>query len=85
MTFEEFLDKVDNTFMLWRDASSGISADNKWRYGQTVMNILHDIWPEKYKEIYNTEYDCFYTNRTVAITLNKLEKEWNELPRSKKV
>lgn len=69
MTFQEFLNKVDNTF-------HGYSYKDQIRYGQTIMNVLHDVWPEKYNEITGTEFDCFYTNSLVKLTLDKLEKEW---------
>ena len=69
MTFKEFLDKVYSTFLEPQAA--------QWRYGQTIMNVLYDVWPEKYKEIIKSEYDCFYTNRNIDMVLNKLEKEWD--------
>lgn len=69
MTFEEFLQKVDRFYY-----------DNEFdmRYGQSVMNILHKIWPEKYKEISGGDLDCFYDDGTVRFTLEYLEKAWNE-------
>ena len=70
MTFEEFLLKVEETFV------NNQAAANQWRYGQTVMNVLWDIWPEKHNEIKDSDFNCFYTNRNVAMVLNKLEKEW---------
>ena len=52
---------------------------NHLRYGQIVMNILHDVWPEKYKQLLGTNMDCFYyndqdTSRVVAY----LEREWKD-------
>lgn len=78
ITFYEFLQKVDDTFLSHQAARSRgkIKPENQWRYGQTVMNVLWDVWPEKYKETKNSDYDCFYDNSTVELTLNKLEKEW---------
>lgn len=80
MTFEEFVKRVDDTFLEHQASRSGgkISAANQWRYGQTVMNVLHDVWHKKYLEITDSDLDCFYTNRNVALVLNKLEKEWHE-------
>jgi hypothetical protein len=80
ITFEEFLKKVDDTFLSHQAARSRgkIKAENQWRYGQTVMNVLHDVWHQKYLEISDSDLDCFYTNRNVEIVLNKLEKEWYE-------
>lgn len=82
MTFEQFLSKVDEAFMSHQAARSKptqpISAANQLRYGQALMNVLHDVWHKKYLEITDSDIDCFYTNRNVAIVLNKLEKEWHE-------
>jgi len=74
MTFEEFQTKVDDTFMA--NQPPKILATNRWRYGQTIMNVLHDVWHQKYLEISDSDMDCFYTNRNVDMVLNKLEKEW---------
>jgi hypothetical protein len=78
INFEKFLNKVDDTFLSHQAARSKgkIKAENQWRYGQTVMNVLHDVWPEKYQEIKGDNIDCFYSNVTVAEVLDKLEKEW---------
>lgn len=67
--FKEFLDMVDQTY---NDHSS------HWRYGQTLMNVLHGVWPKKYNEFVSTENDCYYSDSIVKITLNKLEKEWTQ-------
>lgn len=79
MTFEQFIKKVDDTFMSYQAARSDgkISTANQWRYGQTIMNVLHDVWHKKYLEISDSDMDCFYTNRNVSLVLNKLEKEWS--------
>ena len=86
MTFEQFMQRVDDTFMSCQAARSKpnelISVSNQLRYGQALMNVLYDIWPEKYFEISNSDIDCFYTNRSVALVLNKLESEWNEYTRT---
>lgn len=74
MIFKEFLKKVDDTFM--EHQASRSSDANQWRYGQTIMNVLWDVWPEKYNEIKDSDINCFYSNRTVPIVLNKLEEEW---------
>lgn len=80
MTFEQFISKVDDTFMNHQAARSGgkISSANQWRYGQTVMNVLWDVWPEKHKELVESENDCFYDNQMISFVLDKLEREWNE-------
>lgn len=76
MTFTEFKTKVDDIFMT--NQPPRVRTVNRWRYGQTVMNVLYDVWPEKYNELRDTTYDCFYTNRYLSLTLEKLEKEWDE-------
>jgi hypothetical protein len=78
ITFNEFLKKVDDTFLDHQAARSRgkIKAENQWRYGQTLMNVLWDIWPDKYLEIKESDINCFYNDSKVESTLNKLEKEW---------
>lgn len=67
MTFEQFLSKVDSFY-----------NENEFeiRYGQTIMNVLYKVWPEKYKEISGGDLDCFYDDGTVKFTLEYLEKTW---------
>lgn len=67
MTFKDFIDKVDDTYNYF---------SFELRYGQTVMNTLMSVWPDKYKELTNSEYDCFYNDGIVSRTLAKLETEW---------
>lgn len=65
MTFEQFVSSVDHDF-----------HTNELRYGQTLMNKLSEVWPEKYKELTHKENDCFYDDSVVKFTLNSLQKEW---------
>ena len=78
ITFDEFLKKVDDTFLSHQAARSRgkIKIENQWRYGQTVMNVLWEVRPEKYQQIKGSDCDCFYQNSAVGSALNKLEKEW---------
>lgn len=84
MTFKQFLQKVEDTFIEHQAARMMLKKDfwpgghDQWRYGQTVMNILYDVWPEKYNEFKDSVYDCFYSNKNLDLTLEKLEKEWHE-------
>lgn len=82
MTFKEFLSKVDEFFLggqVYRQQpNEPISVSNQLRYGQALMNVLYDVWPEKYNEIKGTDIDCFYSNSTVNLTLSKLEQEWKD-------
>lgn len=48
----------------------------KWRYGQSLMNVLHSVDLSKYNELVSTEHDCYYDDRLVGQTLSLLEKEW---------
>ena len=76
MTFKEFVKKVDDTFWSYQASRGKVSAANQWRYGQTLMNVLWDVWPEKYNEIRDSDINCFYSNNTVNMVINKLETEW---------
>ena len=67
ITFNEFLKRVDETYNY---------HSFELRYGQTIMNVLRDAWPEKYSELQKSDYDCFYDDGIVKITLQKLDKEW---------
>jgi len=70
MTFNEFIDIINTSYH---------ENDLELRYGQVIMNMLYQVWPEKYKEISHTEYDCFYEDGwsfATSQTLNKLKKEW---------
>jgi hypothetical protein len=66
MKFEEFVSKVDSMY----------TCQKELRYGQSLMNVLFEMWPDKYREITGTDDDCFYDDATVKLTLDKLKKEW---------
>lgn len=66
ISFLSFLKKVDDFY----------TQTDDMRYGQSLMNVLHEVWPEKYEEIKNTETDCFYDEKIVRFTIDQLEKEW---------
>lgn len=70
LSFEQFLNKVDQAYN---------DRPFELRYGQTVMSILFEVWHKKYIQIttIDTEYDCFYDDGMVRLTLDFLEKEWN--------
>ena len=76
MTYQQFLQKVDDTFLEYQASRGKVSAANQWRYGQTVMNVLWDVWPEKYTQITGSDIDCFYDNGIIRLTLEKLEQDW---------
>lgn len=66
-TFKNFIDLVDKTY---NNYPFGL------RYGQTIMNVLYNIWPNKYKEFIGTKFNCFYDDGLVQFTLDELEKTW---------
>lgn len=67
MTFEQFLSKIDAFYN---------ENEFEMRYGQTIMNVLHKAWPEKYKEISGGSLDCFYDDGIVNSTLDHLKRNW---------
>ena len=69
MTFEQFLQKVDDFYY---------EHAFEMRYGQSIMNMLHKIYPDWYKRITGSDLDCFYDDGIIQFTLEYLEKEWNE-------
>jgi len=69
MTFDQFLNRIDKVYY---------ENEFELRHGQVVMNVLHQVWPEKYKEISDGDYDCFYDDGTVRFTLDYLERVWND-------
>lgn len=69
MTFEQFLDKVD---LFYYD------HEFELRHGQSVMNILYKVRPDLYKKISQTDLDCFYDDGILRLTLDYLEKTWND-------
>ena len=66
MSYSEFKNKVDHNLKKY-----------SLRYGQTVMNTLSEVWPDKHKELTSTNLDCFYNDNKADITLGYLEKVWN--------
>jgi hypothetical protein len=67
ISFKDFLQLVDDTYNHY---------SFELRYGQTIMNTLYSVRPEKYKELVASKEDCFYDDGMVKLTLDKLEKEW---------
>jgi hypothetical protein len=65
MSYDEFVKLVDQT-----------SVQFNWRYGQSLMNVLHGAAPDKYSEIMNLELDCYYNDDMVPATLKFLKYDW---------
>lgn len=66
MNYSEFKNKVDRDLKKY-----------SLRYGQTVMNTLSEVWPDKHRELMSTDLDCFYNDNKADTTLRYLEKIWN--------
>ena len=67
ISFKDFLQLVDDTYNHY---------SFELRYGQTIMNVLYDTWPDKHKEFIGTKFDCFYDDGSVRPALEELEKTW---------
>ena len=67
MSYEEFIKLVDQTYNQFN-----------WRYGQCLMNVLHGICPEKYREIIESDHDPYYIEDNVSKTLKKLQEDWKK-------
>ena len=66
MSYFEFRSKIDHDLKRYA-----------LRYGQTVMNTLAEVWPNKHRELTSTDLDCFYDDNKTERLLNHLEKIWN--------
>jgi hypothetical protein len=66
VTYSDFRNKIDHNLKRY-----GL------RYGQTVMNTLSEVWPDKHRELMSTYLDCFYNDNKTDTTLSYLEKAWN--------
>jgi hypothetical protein len=52
VTYSDFRNKIDHDLKRY-----GL------RYGQTVMNSLSEVWPQKSTELTASDWDCFYNDR----------------------
>jgi hypothetical protein len=66
VTYSDFRNKIDHDLKKYC-----------LRYGQTVMNTLSEVWPDKHRELISTDLDCFYNDNKADTTLGYLEKIWN--------
>ena len=69
ISFEQFLNRVDKVYY---------ENEFELRHGQSIMNVLYNVRPDLYKNITQTDLDCFYDDSTIQFTLNHLEKVWND-------
>lgn len=48
------------------------------RKGQSLMNLLCDVWFMEYRRITaNPSIDCFYNDKLIKATLNHLKSSWH--------
>jgi hypothetical protein len=66
MKFLEFLHLVDRTYHLFN-----------WRYGQSLMNVLYSVSPNKYDDLVARGNDCYYDDSKAKDVLQKLAQEWD--------
>lgn len=71
MSYEEFIQKW--TVKIYPIKSAYL------RKGQCLMNYLAVSHYDLYKEITNTEYDCFHRDDLIPKTLEYLKKNWREI------
>lgn len=48
------------------------------RVGQSYMNALHDVRPDLYEEILNTDNDPFYIDDNIQNFINKIRRDENK-------
>jgi hypothetical protein len=65
MSYQDYVILVDQTFHTFN-----------WRYGQTIMNVLYSVSPNKYTELVGGEYDCYYEDSKALNTLKFLNEHW---------
>jgi len=68
ITFEEFTKLLDHY----------TGNNNYYREGQALMNFLAEYWIEEYKRITGTDTDCFYNNKVMPLTIQRLESVWHK-------
>lgn len=66
VSFQEFKNMVEINFV-----------KHGQRYGQTTMNVLGEVRPERYREITGTNLDCFHDDKKTNYLLGYLERGWN--------
>lgn len=78
ITYDQFIVLV-YYFYDHGDSKNYAPAKRIRKYGQVLMNKLHEVWPKKHAEIIGTKYDCFHDDSLVEVTHTKLKKEWNNI------
>jgi len=82
MTFKKF---VDNIYKIYADQGDKPESE-RLRYGQILMNQLWCVWPQKYRQIVDSNKDCFYCDvldKKPYDLFDELQKEWPVFPETK--
>lgn len=73
------MNKLNISFDCFLDTVVLIHKNHKeLRYGQSLMNHLYLVWPEKYNEISGTDDDCFYNDAKAPQIMQKLREDWGK-------
>jgi len=80
MTFKKFIDSVD-----YEHHEESILKNKPRRYGQILMQKLHEIWPDKYNRTIGTDKDPSLSfgkddDKTIRSFLYNLEAAWPACP-----
>ena len=71
--------RLKRCFMTFKDFKGRIDKElnsQHLREGQIIMNHLSSVWSDKYKEIVNTDLDCFYDDNKSQLLMDHLERSW---------
>ena len=72
---EEWTEPKKISFSDFKSMIDDYRAKHNLRYGQTIMNVLGDTYPEILREITGTELDCFYDDEKSNKLMEYLEKK----------
>lgn len=74
MTFEEFKNN-------WKNKELPCIQRAEIRKGQSLINLLWDVWPKEYNRIISdNNLDCFYDDGKIDNLLNHLSGSWVKFP-----
>jgi hypothetical protein len=79
MKFKKFIENIEKIYADQGNKPKG----ERLRYGQIIMNELWQVWPQKYRQIVDSNKDCFYCDvldKKPYDLFDELEKEWPVFP-----
>jgi hypothetical protein len=82
MIFKKFIENIEK---IYADQNNK-PKDERLRYGQIIMNELWQVWPQKYRQIVDSNKDCFYCDvldKKPYDLFDELQKEWPVFPETK--